>query len=50
VRMERVRMSCVCGPKLKKAYEKAAKKAELTLSQYVAQALQEHAESKGIKE
>jgi len=48
--MERERITCVCGPRLKKAYEKAAKKAEKTLSQYVAQVLQEHAELKGIKE
>jgi hypothetical protein len=48
--MERVRISCVCGPKLKKSYEKAAKKAELTLSQYVAKVLQEHADMKDIKE
>jgi len=48
--MERERITCVCGPKLKKSYERAAKKAEKTLSQYVAQVLQEYAEMKGIKE
>lgn len=47
-RMEKERITAVVGPKLKKAVEKAAKQAEMTVSQYVAQMIAESSQQRGL--